>query len=191
LDPTNNAGTGGPCGHFVFENPNNPFSPSDAVELVVPKPQAFPGSSLYVGLGLAPAAGQFTYDITTDSCTLQWPRGESQLQPAEMGAASFEQVLNSKNPGSFDAFSSVDTPPDLTAHPVGGATMGRVCDTYGQVKNYAGLYVVDGAIVPGGSVGGVNPSFTIAALAERSMDRIVSNIMNNVEDDARAGRVRG
>ena len=64
--------------------------------------------------------------------------------------------------------------PALTAHPVGGAVMGKVCDSYGRVYGHRGLYIVDGAIVPGGSVGGVNPAWTIAALAERSMDRIMS-----------------
>jgi cholesterol oxidase len=45
---------------------------------------------------------------------------------------------------------------------------------YGRVKSHPGLYVVDGAFVPGGSTGGVNPSFTIAALAERSMENIIA-----------------
>lgn len=176
---TFNSGLGGPCGHFVFEDLNNPDSPTDMVELVVPAPEAFPGASLYVGLGLAPGVGSFTYDSSTDSVTVNWPRGESQLQPAESGAAYFDATLNAKNPGAFDAYSSISTPPDLTAHPVGGANMGSVCDQYGKVANYQGLFVVDGAIIPGGSVGGVNPSLTIAAIAERSMENIVGNIMNN------------
>jgi choline dehydrogenase-like flavoprotein len=33
---------------------------------------------------------------------------------------------------------------------------------------------MDGSLIPGGSVGGVNPSLTIAALAERCMDAIVA-----------------
>jgi cholesterol oxidase len=51
--------------------------------------------------------------------------------------------------------------------------MGRVCDTYGRVLGYEGLFVLDGALLPG-TCGCANPSLTIAAIAERAMDRIVS-----------------
>lgn len=58
-----------------------------------------------------------------------------------------------------------------TAHPLGGCSMGddpatAVVDDRGEVWGYPGLYVVDGSIVP--TALAVNPSLTIAALAERS-----------------------
>jgi cholesterol oxidase len=58
----------------------------------------------------------------------------------------------------------------LTLHPLGGCAMGTTAATgvvnhRGQVFNYPGLYVVDGAIIPTATVR--NPSHTIAALAER------------------------
>ncbi len=62
----------------------------------------------------------------------------------------------------------------VTAHPLGGAVLGKVCDWYGRVKGYKGLYVVDGAMVPGGSTAATNPAHTIAALAERCMDKILA-----------------
>jgi cholesterol oxidase len=40
------------------------------------------------------------------------------------------------------------------------------------VKRHPGLYVVDGALIEG-STGLANPSFTIAALAERCMDHFL------------------
>jgi cholesterol oxidase len=166
---TNNAGQGGPCGHILMEDTRNPYSPTNLVELVTPKNSAFPGASLYVGLGVAPPVGYFTYNAATDSTTLNWPGTDPRLAPAEAGADSMVSTLNGSNPGSASAFFSTA----LTAHPVGGANAGLVCDMYGRVFGYSGLYVVDGAFVPGGSVGGVNPSFTIAALAERSMEHIV------------------
>ncbi|MEZ4324139.1 MAG: GMC family oxidoreductase [Polyangiales bacterium] len=62
-----------------------------------------------------------------------------------------------------------------TAHILGGACMGRnaaegVIDDKHQVHGYPGLYVVDGAAVSANP--GVNPSLTIAALAERAMSYI-------------------
>ncbi|GGV31568.1 GMC oxidoreductase [Paenarthrobacter nicotinovorans] len=64
----------------------------------------------------------------------------------------------------------------ITVHPIGGAPAGRhpgeaVCDSYGEVFGYPGLFVVDGAAMPGPV--GANPSLTIAAFAERTCAHIV------------------
>jgi cholesterol oxidase len=64
--------------------------------------------------------------------------------------------------------------PFVSAHPLGGAVLGKACEFDGRVKNQPGLYVVDGALIEG-STGLANPSFTIAALAERCMDRILAH----------------
>jgi cholesterol oxidase len=58
----------------------------------------------------------------------------------------------------------------ITPHPLGGANMGTtaatgVVDHKGETFGYRNLYVADGAIVP--EAIGLNPSKTIAALAER------------------------
>ena len=73
----------------------------------------------------------------------------------------------------------------VTVHPLGGAPMGHhpaegVCDAYGEVFDHPGLYIADGAAMPG-SVG-PNPSLTIAALADRMSTRLL---------EARPPRVRG
>jgi len=64
----------------------------------------------------------------------------------------------------------------ITVHPLGGAPMGRhpaegVCDGYGEVFGHPGLFVADGAVMPGPV--GANPSLTIAALADRMSTRIL------------------
>jgi cholesterol oxidase len=65
-----------------------------------------------------------------------------------------------------------DVNASFTAHPLGGAVLGKSTDAYGRVKGYDGLYVVDGAAIPG-STGTVNPSLTITALAERSIAEVL------------------
>lgn len=62
----------------------------------------------------------------------------------------------------------------VTAHILGGATMGRdrtggVIDTEHEVYGAPGLYVVDGSAVTANV--GVNPSLTITALAERFAEK--------------------
>ena len=64
----------------------------------------------------------------------------------------------------------------VTPHPLGGCNMGitaadGVVDSRGKVFNYEGLYVVDGAIIPRAI--GLNPSRTIAALAERNIELLL------------------
>jgi cholesterol oxidase len=66
----------------------------------------------------------------------------------------------------------------ITPHPLGGANIGRtsaegVVDHRGEVFGYKNLFVADGAIVP--EALGLNPSKTIAALAERNVALIVSD----------------
>jgi cholesterol oxidase len=66
----------------------------------------------------------------------------------------------------------------VTVHPLGGAPMGRnagegVCDPWGEVHGFPGLYVADGAALPGPV--GANPSLTIAALADRMSTRLLEN----------------
>ena len=60
----------------------------------------------------------------------------------------------------------------VTPHPLGGCNMGTdptngVVDHRGEVFGYPNLYVLDGSIVPRAL--GINPSRTIAALAERAV----------------------
>jgi cholesterol oxidase len=67
----------------------------------------------------------------------------------------------------------------MTVHPLGGCPMADdpahgVVDDAGRVYGYPGLHVLDGSIVP--TALGVNPSKTIAALAERGAARLVETL---------------
>ncbi|MFP2906918.1 GMC oxidoreductase [Pyxidicoccus sp. 3LFB2] len=65
----------------------------------------------------------------------------------------------------------------ITVHPLGGCPMGLapqegVVDANGEAFGHPGLYVADGAVMPGPT--GPNPSLTIAALADRFADHLLS-----------------
>ncbi len=65
----------------------------------------------------------------------------------------------------------------VTVHPLGGCPMSDdpatgVVDDAGKAHGYDGLYVLDGSIVP--TAIGVNPSKTIAALAERGIEKLIA-----------------
>ena len=66
----------------------------------------------------------------------------------------------------------------VTVHPLGGAPMGRsphdgLVDAHGEVFGHPGLFVVDGAAMPGPV--GPNPALTIAANADRIVERVLEN----------------
>jgi cholesterol oxidase len=76
----------------------------------------------------------------------------------------------------------------ITVHPLGGAPMGRtreegVVDAYGNVFGHPGLHIADGSVMPGPT--GPNPSFTIAALADRFADQILDPDRRAAEAAAR------
>ncbi|MFC7563438.1 GMC oxidoreductase [Actinomadura namibiensis] len=80
----------------------------------------------------------------------------------------------------------------ITVHPLGGAPMGDhpdegVCDAFGEVFGFPGLYIADGAAMPGPV--GPNPSLTIAAMADRMSTRLLESASRGKR--RRRGRRRG
>jgi len=64
----------------------------------------------------------------------------------------------------------------VTVHPLGGAPMGRhategVVNSWGEAFGHPGLFVLDGAAMPGPV--GPNPALTIAALADRAAEHML------------------
>lgn len=176
--PFTNAGTGGPAGHFIMEDLDNPFGPTSLVELVMPPHinaalgafGAPPYFANYASLGVPPAIGTFTYDAARDAVALNWPGTDPRLASFLAAAQRTLTVLDQRNGSLTLAFN-----PAVSAHPLGGAVLGKACDFDGRVKRHPGLYVVDGALIEG-NTGLANPSFTIAALAERCMDRVLPRL---------------
>ena len=160
-------GKGGPSG-AVFEYHNNPYGPTATMNLEDWSSPA--GTQRCLSLGIVSPKGTFKYDRATDSVKLHWPEQENkQLLLATENAF---KTLDSSNATS-EKTPKTEISPQICAHPLGGAVVGKACDMYGRVLGYKGLYVVDGALIPG-STGCTNPSFTIAALAERCMDKIIA-----------------
>ncbi len=114
------------------------------------------------------SSGTLRYDPARDDVTLDWPADDPAEVAATKATAHTNDLFETQN-GLPTAAPCVTT---RTVHPLGGAVIGRVCDSFGRVYGHDGLYVLDGALLPG-TCGCANPSLTIAALAERAMERIL------------------
>ncbi len=114
--------------------------------------------------------GYLSYNSSTQSADLFWSQNSNNNQKIARAYQYTYQRLNQANG------TTLVTPSDFsaTAHPLGGAVIGEVCNTEGKVYGYPNLFVVDSSFIPG-STGCTNPSLTIAALAERCMDRFLNH----------------
>ncbi len=163
----NNPTLGTP-GVVAIEHFDNPIAPLTLEPL--PFPSVPQGAALVLGQGISKGEGSFTYNSSTKSSDLFWPANSSNNQKLAEAIQYTYDLINEANG------TSLAEPPDFsaTAHPLGGANIGKVCDTYGRVYGYRNLFIVDGALIPA-STACVNPSLTIAALAERGMDRFLNH----------------
>jgi cholesterol oxidase len=148
---------------FTVIHAGSPVKPPEGVKM-----------ETIVAFGIAKGVGTWAYDDATDDALLTWPAdGDADLLRAvraridEFAKVGGGQIIdtNAQEPSTW--------------HPLGGAPMGNVVDRVGRVLGHQGLYVLDGARIPG-STGACNPSMTIAALAEHSMATIVTQDVGQV-----------
>jgi cholesterol oxidase len=156
----------GSPGVIAVQDLNNPIAP-----LILETFQAQPlpqGLISVLGQGISKPEGYLTYNRTTDSTDLFWPRNSEDSQRNLQALEHAFGLLNDVN-GTFLA-----APIDQvnTGHALGGSVIGAVCSKFGEVLGHRNLFVVDGSLIPG-STACANPSLTIAALAEQSMDRFL------------------
>ncbi len=118
--------------------------------------------------------GRFQYNPSTGKVELKWAADGNADAFAAMTTVN-NRIASASNtlPGAWPFVGAVNGK-NWTAHPLGGAVIGKVTDAYGRVKGHPGLYVMDGAGVPG-TTGSVNPSLTISALAERNIEKIIAS----------------
>lgn len=147
---------------------DDPATANTVIQASLPPLPVNARSTMMVGYGVSRDRGRFVYDSRTDDAILQWPR----TGDLEIFRHIHERATRIAGPaGSLTDTTALDT---TTWHPLGGAAMGDVCDLAGRVFGHRGLYVLDGALIPG-STAACNPSMTIAAIAERATDELVAH----------------
>lgn len=122
-----------------------------------------------LGMGIPDRLGAFLYDPATGSVRLAW-KEEFDLGAVE-AIRSTLRTLRERSGGGLEVDLNV-VGPRSTYHPLGGAVLGKACDSIGRVHGYRDLYVVDASLIPG-STGCCSPAWTVAALAERCLERIL------------------
>lgn len=155
-------------------NWDDPTRAHTVIQASIPSISLDVHSTMMVGFGVSEGRGRFAYDAARDEATLHWPfEGDSVIQNGAIGPAAHKIA----GPGSVLTDTNAIFP--STWHALGGANMGAVCDLDGRVLGQRGLYVLDGALIPG-TTAACNPSMTIAAVAERALDNLVAQDVGTV-----------
>jgi cholesterol oxidase len=133
-------------------------------------------SLVFLMIGQDAANGRMRLTSILRRFDIQWQRGDSAQLFTEMDHTTHE-LGDAAEADAFFAFDAGPLGKDITVHPLGGCPMSDdpaagVVDAYGRVHSYPGLLVTDGSIVP--TALGVNPSETIAALAERNTEQLIA-----------------
>ena len=130
-------------------------------------------TTMLVGFGASQARGRFDYDGQADTVKLSFPRGGDRAIWADIHKRA------KRIAGRAGILADTNRLNNTTWHPLGGAPMGTACDVEGRVRGHRGLYVLDGALIPG-TTAACNPSMTIAAVVERALERIVRDDVGSV-----------
>ena len=157
---------GGPP-FVVIRDLDNPIAPVTMEYGAAPFPLeshtlVCPVSSIQDGFG------RIRYDAMLDRGVVEWDpastanarmAGEHTGTRLNMAAGGMNQPLIGRRRES-------------TFHPLGGCVIGSATDLFGRVNGMRGLYVLDGALMPGATPT-CNPAWTISAITERALDTIL------------------
>ncbi|MEU9311988.1 GMC oxidoreductase [Streptomyces sp. NPDC048256] len=130
-------------------------------------------ASFYLSITKNPNRAQFSWNAAAGTVDLNWQTAWKQPS-IDMAKTIFDKI-NAKEGTIYrtDLFGTYKIWGDhLTYHPLGGAVLNKATDNYGRLHGHPGLYVIDGALVPGNT--SVNPFVTITALAERNIEAIIA-----------------
>ena len=133
-------------------------------------------SLVFLMLGREAADGQMRLTPLFKRFDIRWSRKPNEGLFAAMRDVA-EEIARRVDAEPFFALDTWPLSGYITVHPLGGCPMADdptagVVDDAGKVHGYDGLYVLDGSIVP--TALGVNPSKTIAALAERGVEKMIN-----------------
>ncbi|MEO3799270.1 GMC oxidoreductase [Nonomuraea sp. B1E8] len=167
-DPTGSLQSAIPC--CGIDN----WSAGGAFAEVAPLPTGIETwASFYLSITNNPHRAQFTWNAAAGRVELDWQTAWKQPS-IDMAKTIFDRINATE--GTIyrtDLFGVYKIWGDhLTYHPLGGAVLNRATDNYGRLHGHPGLYVIDGALIPGNTT--VNPFVTITALAERNIERIIA-----------------
>lgn len=132
-------------------------------------------SLIFLMIGRDAADGQMRLTRLFKRFDIRWSKAASAQLFADLERTA-KEVAEASGATPFYALDGGPLSKFTTVHPLGGCPMADdpaagVVDDAGRVHGYQGLYVLDGSIVP--TALGVNPSKTIAALAERGAAKLV------------------
>jgi cholesterol oxidase len=131
---------------------------------------------VFLNIGRDAADGRMRLTPLFRCFDIRWSRAASEQLFHRMRRLAGE-LAEAAGAKSFFALDAGPLGKFITVHPLGGCPMSDdpltgVVDDLGKVYGYDGLYVLDGSIVP--TALGVNPSKTIAALAERGAEHLAA-----------------
>ncbi|QFG24933.1 GMC oxidoreductase [Actinomadura sp. WMMB 499] len=129
-------------------------------------------ASFYLSITNTPHRAQFSWNASASRVDLNWQTAWKQAS-IDRAKTIFDKI-NRKEGTIYrtDLFGVYKIWGDhLTYHPLGGAVLNKATDNHGRLHGHPGLYVIDGALIPGNT--SVNPFVTITALAERNIDSII------------------
>jgi cholesterol oxidase len=133
---------------------------------------------IFLMIGRDAADGRMRLTPVFRRFDIRWSRDASEALFDDLERTAGE-LAESADARPFFALEGGPLSTFTTVHPLGGCPMADdpargVVDDAGKVHGYDGLYVLDGSIVP--TALGVNPSKTIAALAERGVARLAERL---------------
>jgi cholesterol oxidase len=121
------------------------------------------------GQGIPNERGRITWSSGEGRVSAEWDPNND--RDAAAAANAILDRLNTEN-GMGERYTIPGLDESITFHPLGGCVMGETTDLHGRVNGYPGLYVLDGALIPGCTPCS-NPFWTISANAERCLATLI------------------
>ncbi|XPF94966.1 GMC family oxidoreductase N-terminal domain-containing protein [Colwellia sp. RE-S-Sl-9] len=158
---------GGPAAMAAHDN-SNPIKP---VTFMHSPTTGFGEVQFQLGMSAPDKLGSLSYNASEDQIFVNWPT-DALTQSHSAYTHSLQNIAAQSNAVVVQNPSLAYT----SWHACGGAVMGKACSYFGEVDGYQNLYVVDSALLPG-SAGMSNPALTVAANAERIMEKILPRLV--------------